>query len=67
MMILSKQQINQITEMLTKELNRTMGDVTELSKEGNPNVSNILKPDSDNPQDLRNDIRKALIAYLKSK
>jgi 2',3'-cyclic-nucleotide 2'-phosphodiesterase (5'-nucleotidase family) len=39
----------------------------EFFKEGNPNVTNIIKPNSGDTKDLRNDIRMALIAYLKSK
>lgn len=33
--------------------------------ETNPNISAIQKPDSNDPTDLRQDIRKAFIAYLK--
>ncbi len=33
--------------------------------ETNPNISNVQKPDANDATDLRNDIRKALIAYLK--
>jgi 5'-nucleotidase / UDP-sugar diphosphatase len=39
----------------------------EFFKEDNPNVSNISKPNGENAKDLRNDIRMALIAHLKSK
>ncbi len=37
----------------------------EFFTEANPNVSNIQKPDPNDATDLRNDIRKALIDYLK--
>ena len=37
----------------------------EFFTESNPNVYNIQKPDPNDATDLRNDIRKALIDYLK--
>ncbi len=37
----------------------------EFFVESNPNISNIKKPDPNDATDLRNDIRKAFIAYLK--
>lgn len=37
----------------------------EFFTEANPNVSNIQKPNNQDANDLRNDIRKAFIAYLK--
>ena len=39
----------------------------EFFTENNPNISNVQKPNVGDVSDLRNDIRKALIAYLKNK